>query len=265
MGNTKISWAGKTWNWVTGCSKVSAGCAHCYAERISLRYGWSQFPWTAQHATDNVKLHPDRLRQPYSWTKPVRCFVCSMADLFHPLVPDDFLKEGFEVMADLPQHVFMILTKRIERAARWANYPDNVWLGTSVEDAKVVERIDTLRQAPAKTRFVSFEPLIGPVGRLDLTGIHWAIVGGESGNGFRPMNHAWARAIRDQCVRAGTAFFFKQSASVRSESRTALIEEDGSCAVWHQFPDELTRPVPVKPGDKPSAMPPDGLQQPLLF
>lgn len=235
---TKIRWTNETWNPTTGCSRVSAGCKHCYAEQLSLRFHWSEKPWTARNAAGNVRLHPERLRKPYSWRQPRRVFVNSMSDLFHPLVPNDFVAQVFDVMADLPQHTFQILTKRPERAAVWPGpWPANVWMGTSVENARVVRRIDDLRQCPAAVRFLSIEPLLGPLGRVNLDGIHWVIVGGESGPKFRPMNHDWARQVRDACLDAGVAFFFKQDSGLRTEMRPWL---DG--IVWEQYPGHLESP-----------------------
>jgi protein gp37 len=235
---TKIRWTNETWNPTTGCSRVSAGCKHCYAETLSLRFGWSQKPWTARNAHDNVKLHPERLQKPYTWRKPRRVFVNSMSDLFHPLIPDDYIAQVFKVMSDLPQHTFQILTKRPERAATWLGpWTPNIWMGTSVEHSKVMNRIDALRKCQATVRFLSAEPLLGPLTNLDLTGIQWVIVGGESGPGHRPMNHDWAREIRDACTAAGVAFFFKQDSGPRTEMRPWL---DGQG--WEQFPGDLMPP-----------------------
>ena len=164
-------------------------------------------------------------------------FVNSMSDLFHEQIPDDFISQVFAVMNDLPQHTFQILTKRPERAAQWEGpWTENIWQGTSIEDRKSLHRIDTLRTCPAKTRFLSIEPLLESLGVLDLTGIQWVIVGGESGANFRPMPHAWAREIRDQCVTQGIAFFFKQSAAFKTECGTLLEEADGSTSLWQQYP-----------------------------
>lgn len=241
MNGTIISWTNETWNPTTGCSRVSDGCRNCYAERLSLKFGWSKYPWTANHASENVICHPDRLRKPYAIKKPSRIFVNSMSDLFHPEIPDEFIARVFAVMNDLPQHTFQILTKRPERAATWFGpWTPNIWMGTSVEDSRVTHRIDALRQCHAITRFLSCEPLIGSLGDVDLSGIHWVIVGGESGPGYRPMHHDWARAIRDQCVRDHVAFFFKQDAAFRTETRPHL---DGM--KWAQYPGQLTPPEPV--------------------
>lgn len=242
--STKISWTTETWNPTTGCSHVSEGCRFCYAEALSLRFRRSSAPWTERNAPANVQLHPDRLRKPYSWPSPRRVFVNSMSDLFHPLVPDEFVEQVWRVMLDLPQHTFQILTKRPDRAAAWAGpWPAHIWQGTSVEDRRALPRLDALRRCGARVRFVSAEPLLEDLGSVNLEGIHWLIVGGESGShmGRHPerwMDHAWARSLRDQCVRSGVAFFFKQSSGVRTEMGTALVEEDGSSTVWHQFPEE---------------------------
>lgn len=183
-------------------------------------------------------LHPERLRKPYSWRNPKRVFVNSMSDLFHELIPDDFISEVFRVMEDLPQHTFQVLTKRPERAAIWPGpWPSNVWMGTSVENRRVISRIDRLRECPAAIRFISAEPLLGHLGRLDLVGIHWVIVGGESGPGHRMMDPEWARSIRDQCTDARVAFFFKQDSGPRNEMRPWLDE-----FIWEQYPGELTMP-----------------------
>lgn len=230
---TAIAWTNETWNPVTGCSRVSDGCRNCYAEKLSLRFGWSKKPWTAQNVDENIVLHEDRLRKPFGWRKPVRVFVNSMSDLFHPSVPDTFIERVFEVMNDLPQHTFQVLTKRPERAARWAGpWGANIWMGTSVEDARVLSRVDHLRKCDAAVKFISAEPLIGPLDELDLDGIDWVIVGGESGPKFRPMELDWARGIRDKCVARGVAFFFKQESAPRPETRPLLDD-----VKWNQYPD----------------------------
>lgn len=237
---TKISWTDETWNPVHGCSKVSEGCKNCYAERISYRkFSITDHPWTEEHAEANVQLKPYKLDEPRKFSEPTRIFVNSMSDLFHRLVPDEFIHDVFDVIEDLPQHRFQILTKRPERAVEWSRWPDNVWMGTSVENARVADRIDTISQCDANVLFISFEPLLAPVGDVDLSEIDWAIVGGESGQNYRPMDHAWAREIRDLCVRDEVAFFFKQSAAYRTEMGTELIEEDGSKRIYNEFPAEI--------------------------
>lgn len=214
-----IEWTEATWNPVTGCSKVSPGCAHCYAETISLRFGHSSRPWIPRNAAENVRLHAERLDQPLKWRRARLVFVNSMSDLFHELVPEDFIAEVFQTMATAHQHTFQILTKRPERMREVISrlYEDgkdplrNVWLGTSIENARFVSRADAVRETPAAVRFISAEPLLGPIAdALDLTGIDWIIVGGESGPKHRPMRAEWARALRDRCREEDVAFFFKQ-------------------------------------------------------
>jgi protein gp37 len=200
------------------------------------------------HWTGKVMTLPHKLNEPRKLPKPSRVFVNSMSDAFHKDVPDSFLREMFAVMNETPQHTYQILTKRPERASDWPGpWTPNIWMGTSVEDDRVIHRIDTIRKCKALTRFISAEPLIGPLTNLDLTGIHWVIVGGESGPGYRSMDMQWARNIRDQCVEAGVAYFFKQDSSARTETRCYLVEEDGRCFVWHQWPDAMNPPVEVEP------------------
>ena len=232
MGKTTIEWATDTWNPTTGCSKVSAGCAHCYAERVAERF-WKD------RAFSEVQCHPDRLEQPLHWRKPRRVFVDSMSDLFHEDIPAEFISSVFEVMEKCPQHTFMILTKRPERmlallkiwsqAIEYIRPLPNVWLGVSVEDQKAAdERIPLLLKTPAALLFVSCEPLLGPVDLLDINGallswwkacgvegvdagdISWVIAGGESGPEARLMHPDWARSLRDQCQSSGVPFFLKQ-------------------------------------------------------
>jgi len=215
-----IQWTDATWNPVTGCSKVSPGCAHCYAETLSLRFGWSKRPWLPEYAAENVVLHPGRLDQPSRWRRPRRVFVNSMSDLFHELVPDAFIFDVFDRMALADWHAYQLLTKRPERMATvvksyYALHPDRVplpqvWLGTSIENDRWTTRADAVRRTPAAVRFISAEPLLGPLPSLDLTAIDWLIVGGESGAGARTMQPEWALDLRDQASRTGTAFFFKQ-------------------------------------------------------
>jgi protein gp37 len=250
---TGISWTEETWNPVTGCSHVSAGCTNCYAERLSLQNGWSKSFWTDQNAEQNVVLHPERLDTPRRWKSPKRCFVCSMADLFHGLVPDEFIHKVFDTIEACPQHVFQVLTKRHYRIGKWLRWPDNVWAGVSIESAKHINRIDDLRKCGSKVKFISFEPLIAPVGKVDLSGVDWAICGGESGPDFRPMDMAWARELRDQCVKQGVAFFFKQDASNRPGSRPFIVEVDGTHTEWKQYPDQ--KPESASTQEKPSESP----------
>ena len=203
---TKIEWTDRTWNPATGCTKVSPGCAHCYAEAITKRFS-HQFPQGFA-----LTLHPERLQQPKHWRKPSHIFVNSMSDLFHEDIPMSFLTEVFQVIKETPQHIYQILTKRHERLLELSDQLDwhnNIWLGVSVENQDYTHRIDYLRQVPAKVRFLSCEPLLGSI-ELDLTDIHWVIVGGESGLKCRPLKADWVENIHQQCQRAGVPFFFKQ-------------------------------------------------------
>jgi protein gp37 len=208
---SSIEWTEFTWNPVTGCTKLSQGCKHCYAERLAQRF-WGDRPFT------DVQVHEDRLDQPRRWRKGRMVFVNSMSDLFHEDVPTDFISRVFKVMGECPQHTFQLLTKRAERLAQIAHnlpWASNVWMGVSVEDSRVISRIDLLRNVPAAVRFLSLEPLIGPLEGLRLGGIDWAIVGGESGPGARAMKQAWVESIFGQCRAANVAFFFKQWGGVR--------------------------------------------------
>ena len=215
---SSIEWTDVTWNPVTGCTKISQGCKNCYAERMAKRL----------HAMGNkryennfrVTLHHDLLDMPQRWREPRMVFVNSMSDLFHEDIPTDFIRAIFESMKQAPQHTFQVLTKRSDRLARVAEqlpWPPNVWMGVSVEDARVVHRIRDLRTVPAAVRFLSLEPLIGPLDDLPLTGIGWAIVGGESGPRSRPMKKEWVHSILRQCRAARVAFFFKQWGGVRKD------------------------------------------------
>lgn len=229
-----IEWTDATWNPVTGCTAISAGCDHCYAELLSYRL---QRMGVEKYANGfEVTLHPDALTQPLRWKSPRRVFVNSMSDLFHARVPREYVVRIWEVMAQCPQHTFQVLTKRPERMARFTvEYPapPNVWLGTSVEDLRVVQRIDHLRGCPAPIRFLSCEPLIGPLPDLNLVGVHWVIVGGESGRHHRPIDPEWVRDIQGQCIRAEVPFFFKQWGGLTPKSKGRLL--DGR--TWDQFPD----------------------------
>jgi protein gp37 len=212
MGNhTGIEWTDATWNPVTGCTKVSPGCKNCYAERLARRLRAMGNPRYRNGFV--VTLHPDQLTLPLRWPQPRRIFVNSMSDLFHEAVPEDFIRRAFEVMVKADWHTFQILTKRSDRLLRLARqlpWSSNIWQGVSVESARYTWRIDHLRQVPAAVRFLSVEPLLGPIPNLPLDGIHWVIVGGESGSGRREMAPEWVRGIRDQCLAAEVPFFFKQ-------------------------------------------------------
>lgn len=212
MATSSIEWTEMTWNPTVGCTKVSAGCKFCYAEIMSRRLkGMGQEKY--QDDFKVVKPHPASLNIPYTWKTSKIVFVNSMSDLFHEAIPETYIQAVFNVMNDNPQHVFQVLTKRAERLAaihkklRWTH---NIWMGVSVENRDMVWRIDHLRKTGAKVKFLSLEPLIGPLGKLNLKKIDWAIVGGESGHRPRPMNVDWVLDIQDQCERAKVPFFFKQ-------------------------------------------------------
>jgi len=217
--NTRIEWTNMTWNPVTGCTKISQGCKHCYAERMAHRL---QAMGSARYERGfHLTVHEDLADLPRGWRRPRMIFVNSMSDLFHEDVPLAFIQRVFRTMEACPQHVFQVLTKRGSRLRAVAGdlvWPGNVWMGVSVEDERVADRADALRAVPAATRFLSCEPLIGPLGRLDLRGIHWVIVGGESGPGARPMRPEWVRGLRDRCAAEGVAFFFKQWGGVRKHA-----------------------------------------------
>ncbi len=215
---SSIEWTEMTWNPVTGCRKVSQGCKHCYAERMAKRLHAMGSPRYA--AGFAPTLHADLLDAPKRWAKPRVIFVNSMSDLFQDEVPLEFVQRAFAVMRECPQHTFQILTKRAERLSEVAHllpWPSNVWMGVSVENDRVLSRVTDLGTVPAAVRFLSCEPLIGPLERLPLGGIQWVIVGGESGPGARPMRRAWVDSILRQCRAARVAFFFKQWGGPRKD------------------------------------------------
>jgi len=221
MGDrSSIEWTEATWNPTTGCDRVSRGCDNCYAMTLAKRLkamGQPRYQRDGDPRTSGpgfaVTCHPEALALPLSWRRPRLVFVNSMSDLFHAQVPVAFVRQVFDVMAATPQHTYQVLTKRARRLRRLASdlpWPPNVWMGVSVEDADVLERVDDLRTVPAAVRFLSCEPLLGPLRELSLEGIHWVIAGGESGGNARPMEKAWVEDVRDQCATAGVPFFFKQ-------------------------------------------------------
>lgn len=215
---SEIEWTEMTWNPVTGCRKISQGCKHCYAERMARRL----LAMGSERYANGFEptLHYDLIDLPQRWKKPRVIFVNSMSDLFQEEVPEQFIARVFDTMVACPQHTFQILTKRSERLMALSAslpWPPNVWMGVSVEDERVVHRVTDLAGVPAKVRFLSCEPLIGPLERLPLKGIHWVIVGGESGPRARPMNPEWVESIHRQCQRHGVAFFFKQWGGVRKD------------------------------------------------
>jgi len=230
---TGIEWTESTWNPVTGCSKISPGCKHCYAERMARRL---QAMGQTNYANGfQVALHPHMLDLSRRWKKPQTIFVNSMSDLFHDDVPLDFIARVFDVMRSSPQHRFQVLTKRAERLARIASgleWHSNVWMGVSVESPRYLGRIDLLRATPAAVKFLSLEPLLEDLGRFDLSGIDWVIAGGESGPQARPMEAAWVRGIRDLCAESYVPFFFKQWGGTRKKKAGRLL--DGR--LWDQMP-----------------------------
>jgi len=232
-GRSRIEWTEASWNPVTGCTKASPGCFNCYAERMAKRLQAMGQP--NYRDGFRVALHPAVLNAPLNWSRSQLIFVNSMSDLFHEDVPLDFIQKVFAVMSRARQHSFQVLTKRTERLEALAKrlpWPSNVWIGVSVESADYAYRIEHLRHVPASTRFVSFEPLLADVGELDLANIHWAIVGGESGPGARPMQPEWALAIRDQCQAQSVPFFFKQWGGVHKKKAGRLLEG----RVWDEYP-----------------------------
>lgn len=209
--HSAIEWTDATWNPVTGCTQVSAGCDHCYALTFAERF--RGVPGHPYEQGFDMRLWPQRLEMPLKWRKPRRVFVNSMSDLFHADVPDEFIRSVFETMARADWHIYQILTKRPQRLARMAGslpLPEHIWVGVSVESNDVVWRADFLRRVPAAVRFISAEPLIGPIDHLDLNGIHWLITGGESGAGHRPCDPDWVRDARDRCLKENVAYFHKQ-------------------------------------------------------
>ncbi|SKV33803.1 Bacteriophage protein gp37 [Mycobacteroides abscessus subsp. massiliense] len=219
-GRSKIEWTEVTWNPVTGCDRISTGCDHCYAATLAKRLkamGAAKYQNDGDSRTSGpgfgLTVHPESLAEPTRWRAPRVVFVNSMSDLFHAKVPVSFIRDVFQVVADTPQHTYQVLTKRSLRLARLADkldWPDNLWMGVSVEDARVLHRVHHLRDVPAAVRFLSCEPLLGPLDGIELDGIGWVIAGGESGPNYRPMEIGWARGIRDACTAAGVPFFFKQ-------------------------------------------------------
>jgi protein gp37 len=245
---TKIEWTDESWNPVTGCVKVSPGCKHCYAERFAERFrGTPGHPFSTGF---DPTLRPERLGHPMRWRSPRMVFVNSMSDLFGDFVPDEYIARVFNVMRLTPQHTYQVLTKRADRmrvwarGQRWLGRACNIWLGVSVEDEEYgLPRVEALRRTPAAARFrtpaaarfLSIEPLLAPLPFLDLTGIHWVIVGGESGPAARPMDAKWVREIRDKCRGAGVPFFFKQWGGARKYLTGRTL--DGR--TWDQMPGDL--------------------------
>jgi len=272
---SKIEWTEKTWNPVTGCTPASKGCDHCYAARHFKRFNKRPF--------SEVMFHPERLNIPLRRRKATMYFVNSMSDLFHRDVPHEFLLTVWVTMKYCFQHTFQVLTKRPQRMRDFAKrfldnnklgitdpFP-NVWLGTTVESGSYTKRIDVLREVPAAVRFISFEPLLGPIGKVNLDGIHWVIVGGESGPGARPMHPDWAREIRDQCQEQGVAFFFKQwgeflpvitvGDDADPSGRSAMAYDDGTIETqWEPGPHCVNAQQMWRVGKKKAGSLLDGLE-----
>jgi len=245
MGDrTGIEWTDSTWNPMTGCTKLSAGCDHCYAETVAQRKTRAVYlrRLPVKDTTDGrenpfaPRFWPERLRQPLSWKTPRLIFVNSMSDVFHAHFSLSMIQQVFAVIAEAHWHQFQLLTKRPERAARFADrlpWPDNLWFGTSIEDTRVARRADALRDVPAAIRFISAEPLLGPLDDLNLDGIHWVIGGGESGHGFRAPREEWATGLRDRCLAEGVPFFWKQWGGRTPKANGRMLEG----RVWEEYPD----------------------------
>jgi protein gp37 len=247
---TSIEWTEVTWNPTTGCDRISAGCDNCYALRLAKRLkamGSAKYHSDGDPRTSGpgfgVAVHEDDLSLPLRWREPRLVFVNSMSDLFHARVPLEFVSRVFSVIADTPQHTYQVLTKRSTRLRKIADrleWPPNLWIGVSVEDSSTLFRVDDLRTVPAPVRFLSCEPLLGPLDDIDLDGIAWVIAGGESGTGYRPLRLEWARGLRDACQDAGVAFFFKQVGG--RTPKAGGRELDGR--TWNQMP-AVTVPSPA--------------------
>ncbi len=242
MAQSTIEWTQMTWNPTTGCNKISAGCKYCYAEVMSRRL---KAMGVAKYADGfALRLHPETLQTPYKWKKPRIIFVNSMSDLFHKEVPVSYIQRVFKVMNDNPQHIFQVLTKRGERLEELnevLNWSPNIWMGVSVEDEKVLSRIDNLRQTDAAVKFLSCEPLLGSLISMDLSGINWVIVGGESGRKARPMQKLWVLEILELCQESEVPFFFKQWGGTNKKKAGRLL--DGQ--TYDEMPN-IKRPLQVE-------------------
>jgi protein gp37 len=239
---SSIEWTDATWNPVTGCTKVSQGCKHCYAARFAER--WRGIPGHPYEDGFDLKLRPERLLMPLDWKEPKRIFVNSMSDLYHPDVPDAYIRNVFATMVRARWHTFQVLTKRAERLAKIGRslpWRPNIWQGVSIESMDVAQRADDLRKVPCDVRFLSLEPLLGPLDDLDISGIQWVIVGGESGPHARPMKKEWVVALRDRCRREGVPFFFKQWGGVQKHRFGRKLDN----RTWDEFP--KVRGVPAVP------------------
>ncbi len=235
--NSRIEWTDATWNPVRGCTKISPGCKHCYAERFAERFrGVQGHPFEQGF---DLRLVPEKVNEPLHWKRPQRIFVNSMSDLFHDEVPLSYIKRVFAVMNQADWHQYQVLTKRAERLEELSSqlpWAPHIWMGVSVENKDYLWRIDHLRRTKAHLKFLSIEPLLGPLGKISLRGIDWVIVGGESGPGARPMQSSWLTDIKDQCLRAGVAFFFKQWGGVQKKRYGRQLEG----RTWDEMPELLT-------------------------
>jgi len=235
--HTTIEWTDATWNPVRGCTKISPGCKNCYAERFAERFrGVKGHPFEQGF---DLRLVPGKIGEPLRWKTPQRIFVNSMSDLFHDKVPLEYIKDVFDVMNRADWHQYQVLTKRAERLeelSRELPWAPHIWMGVSVENKDYLWRIDHLRRTKAHIKFLSIEPLIGPLGKINLRGIDWVIAGGESGPRARPMDAAWVRDVRDQCVRGGVSFFFKQWGGVQKKRHGRHLEG----RTWDEMPELVT-------------------------
>jgi protein gp37 len=235
--HSSIEWTDATWNPVRGCTKISPGCKHCYAERFAERFrGVPGHPFEQGF---DLRVIPEKLEEPLRWKKPQRIFVNSMSDLFHDEVPFKYIQKVFDVMNRANWHQYQVLTKRgehIEELSPKLQWAPHIWMGVSVENEKYLYRIDHLRRTKAHVKFLSIEPLLGPLAKINLRGIDWVIVGGESGPGARPMKEEWVTDIRNQCLRAGVAFFFKQWGGVQKKKAGRTLEG----RTWDEMPELVT-------------------------
>jgi len=238
MSNTSIEWTESTWNPVTGCNKISPGCKNCYAERMARRL---KLMGSERYINEfELTLHEDVIKEPLSWKKPRTIFVNSMSDLFHENIPLEFIQKIFDVMVKADWHTFQILTKRAERLEELAPYlpwAKNIWMGVSVENQNYAYRVNNLRNVPAAVRFLSIEPLIGKITRINLKGIDWVIVGGESGPRSRYMDPEWVRILRDKCKNQNVPFFFKQWGGVNKKKAGRTLDKK----IWSQMPQPKSR------------------------
>lgn len=240
MKKFKIEWTESTWNPTTGCTKISIGCKNCYAERMAKRLKAME---TQKYKNGfNLTLHPDILKEPYSWRYPRTVFVNSMSDLFHEDIPLDYIRRTFKVMNENPQHTFQVLTKRAEILqdySKYLNWTKNIWMGVTVENQEYTNRIDSLRETNANVKFLSIEPLISEITNINLSDIDWVIVGGESGPGARPMLKEWVLKIKDQCIKQDAPFFFKQWGGTNKKKAGRLLEGK----IWEEMPYAYEEPI----------------------